>query len=392
VKTAIRNLLPTRLYLKLAEILALPFFLLRIFPISSKKIVFCNFDGKGYGDNPKYLANEILDQGLNLDLVWLASETKKDLFPDEIRVVDIRSIRAIFELVTARIWVDNSRKPFSTRKRNGQYYIQTWHAGLMLKRVEKDAQQALSDGYLKSAINDSRMVDLCISNGKFYSNFYRESFWYNGNVLECGFPKMDLFFGNNQQKYTEIKAAFDLPNETKIVLYAPTFRNNYDTSIYNLDFERILISLKSRFGDDWIFLVRLHPAVVNKSEKMEYSESVLNVSNYNDVQELMLISDVLITDYSSTMFEFGFLKRPVFIFAADIESFRQERGTYFEFEDLPFSVARNIEELCNEIERYDHSRYEENVADFMSIHCSLERGTASKQIVNHIKFQLNLSL
>lgn len=385
----INNLIRTLYFYIYEKCMILPYYFFRIFPVKKGKIVFSNFEGKGYGDNPKYIAEEIIRQNFNCDLVWLVDSNTEMSLPHEIRVVNIRSLKAVFELVTAKIWVDNNRKSFVTRKRKNQFYIQTWHGCLMIKMIEKDAECKLPFLYVKSAINDSKLIDLCLSNSEFMTNFYKSSFWYSGEILRSGFPKSDPLINNNIGQCIKIKSSLNLKLDTNIVLYAPTFRNSKNIDIYNLNYQEIIDGLKLKFGDDWLVLVKLHPSMSGESDKMKFCSNVINVSNYNDIQDLMLISDVLITDYSSTMFEFSLLRRPVFLYAPDICDFVKERGLYFDFNELPFPVSENMKGLKEKIYDYNEITYNPNVNSFFDRMGITENGTASKTVVEIIKHQIN---
>lgn len=381
------------LYFALYEVfLSLPYYLFRICPVQKNKIVFCNFDGKGYGDNPKYIGEEIIKHDLKYDLVWLTDSRLKEQFPSNYRVIDIRSTKAIFELVTARIWIDNGRKSFVTRKRKNQFYIQTWHACMMIKKVEKDAEDKLPFLYVKSAKNDSKMIDLCISNSSFMTNFFNSSFWYNGDILQCGFPKTDYLINATTEDVMGIKNRLNIDTKSKIVLYAPTFRNNKNIDVYILEFDRLLECLSNNFGEKWIVLIRLHPSMSERANYFQYSENVVNLSTYSDMQDLLIISDVLITDYSSTMFESYLLKKPVFLYATDVEEYQKERGLYFEFDHLPFPKANNYDNLLKLIEDFDNDKYVEIVSGFMDSIGFDENGEACQQITSKIEDVLNSTI
>lgn len=363
---------------------SLPFYLLRTFPINKTKIVFNNFDGKGYGDNPKYIAEYILKYNLELEMVWLVNDLNDLSIPGQIRKVKNQSFRAIYELVTAGIWVDNNRKSFVTRKRSKQYYIQTWHGCMMVKKIEKDAEDKLDFLYLKSAKNDSKMIDLCLSNSDFMTKFYKRSFWYKGDVLQCGFPKTDFLLNTTCDDLVNIKEKIKIPIDKKIVLYAPTFRNNKNINVYILEFEKLLNKMESVYKGDWIVLVRLHPSMVDKSNEFSYSEKVINVSLYSDMQDLLLISDVLITDYSSTMFEFYLMNKVVFLYATDVENYESERGLYFSFESIPFPKAKTLEDLLKVIEDFDRNKYDQKVDVFMQSIGFTETGVACQKLFSRM--------
>ncbi|GEN57843.1 hypothetical protein GCM10012290_23870 [Halolactibacillus alkaliphilus] len=359
-----------------------------ILPIKKNKIIICNYFGKGYGDNGKYIAEEIIKQGLDYDMVWML---KRELvgnteLPNSIRVVKYKSVKALYEMATAKIWIDNSRKEFYPIKRKGQYYIQTWHSPLRLKKIEKDAELDLSPEYVKSAIKDSNNTDLIISGCDSSWNIYRNSFWYDGEILKTGTPRCDLFFQDDKDIKEKVMNYFGLAPKSKIILFAPTFRRNNSSEAYTLEYKKILKILEEKYGEDWFFLVRLHPNVSSLSESMKYSDKVLNATNYDDMQELLCAIDILITDYSSSMFDMAIARKPCFLHGKDIEEYiSNEREMYFSFDQLPFDFSKTDEELLYNIRLFNEANYKRKLDKFSKEINLYEDGTASMQLVEKIK-------
>lgn len=366
------------------------FYILRIFPIKKNKIVFSNFDGKGYGDNPKYIYKE-LKKIKEIDAVWLISDERyKEGFPSDIRIVRNRSIWKFYELATARVWVDNCRKSAYVRKRKHQYYIMTWHAGLCIKKVEKDAEEVLDKDYIASAKRDSKRIDLMISNCKWCTDLYRRSFWYTGEILEGGTPRNDIFFHTDYRREQEIRKYFGVEEETKLVIYAPTFRKDFSMDGYHLDIQNTLKSLEQRFLGKWKLFLRLHPSMrqhMRLEEKI--SSFVIDVSEYGDIYELLAMCDILITDYSSISFDFANSRKPVFLYATDMEAYNKDRGTYFDLKRLPFPFADSNRGLENTIINFDTNEYLEKLESFFSKVYLWESGYASKNIADKIVEYLN---
>lgn len=323
------------------------YYMFRIFPIKKNKIVLCNFYGKGYGDSLKYLAQELIDYPV--DMVWLLSKTnKKGVFPPAIRVIKYPSIHSIYELVTAKIWIDNSRKTQNVRKRKSQIYIQTWHGGIALKKIEFDVVDGLSDKYLLSAKRDTLMTDYMVSNSCFCTLLYKRAFKYEGEIWETGLPRNDVFFRDSNRYKQKINDYYHLANR-KIVLYAPTFRKDRKIEKYDLDFGKFIERLCVTTGERWCALIRLHPDISKGFEHLHLANTV-NVTDYPDMYELLAAADLLITDYSSTMFEFGLSFKPVILYANDVEEYMDERGMYFDFYSLPFPKAHDNQSLLSLID------------------------------------------
>lgn len=358
-----------------------------LLPINENKIVICSYYGRGFSDNAKYIVMECIKRKLNYDIIWLVSNIEdNDEFPKNIRLVKYGSFKAIKELATAKIWIDNSRKDYYTRKRKKQLYIQTWHGGIALKKIEKDAENALNKSYVKFAKKDSKNADVFISNSKFNTNMYRNAFWYNGEVLECGVPRNDLFFNNVKETTDKVKNFFNIDINKKIVMYAPTFRKDNNLDVYKFDYEKCIQEFNERFSEEYVMLIRLHPNVFRKSTELNFnSENLLNASFYPDMQELLVATDILITDYSSSMFDFMLTKKPCFIYASDIKDYSDDRGFYFELEKLPFVISKSTEEMIKNIQSFNNEIYLEHVAKFLKEQGCVDDGSASKEVVDWIE-------
>ena len=364
------------------------FYLMRLFPIKKNKVVVVSYLGNGYGDNAKYIIKELLSQTKKYDVVWLTRK-KEQRFPAGVRTVVYGSLKSIYEQCTAKVWIDNKRKPGYVRKRKEQYYINTWHGNTVLKRVEKDAVGVLPYYYINAAKRDSKMADVYLSSGKWDTHIYRTAFWYDGEIVECGYPRQDILFQNDKEQKEKIKSGLGIGPEEKILLYAPTFRSGDragDTSVYALNYKETLQALERRFGGVWRGIVRLHPNVAALGDRLCIPSEVLNVTNYSDMQELMLIADCVISDYSSSITEAGAAGKPGFIFATDYELYMKERNVYFAFEELPFPVSKSNEELIEQIESFNIEGYADKCRHFYNDICGINReGKAAKTVTELIK-------
>lgn len=359
--------------------------LCRLLPVNRKKVVFCSFGGKGFGDNPKAIALALLEAAPELDLVWLTRDPKISL-PEGIRPCLFGTPWAVYELSTAKVWVDNSRSGAKYKKKS-QKYLQTWH-GYALKTIEAGAKN-LPAHYVKQGKKDSKMIDLLLSNSRFMTEIFRRDFWYDGQIGEYGSPRNDVFFQPVTCQGT-VRAAFSLPKERKLLLYAPTFRDNEDVSCYAIDAGRALEACQERFGGQWTALLRLHPNIAGQSDQLFDcdGETLINASYYADMQELMLTADVLITDYSSSMFDFALSGKPCVRFALDLEQYKRDRDFYYALEDLPFPLAQSNDELCDILRSLDPEDCRLRWADFEEKNGFCEDGRASGRCARWIREQM----
>lgn len=368
------------------------FFLFRFFPLQ-EKVVFSSYWGKKYDGNPKYISDELIKINGNIKQVWLNNSGKKFDMNPKIKDVKWGSIRMIYEMSTAKVWVDNHTKPCWIKKRKNQLYIETWHGGLGMKKVEFDMDENLSKEASKQIMHNSKIADLFISNSDFLTKIYRRAFCYKGPILECGFPRNDIFF-DSKEKFYEIQKkvfkAFAIGEDKKIVLYAPTFREDENLNVYNIDFERLIKALKIKFKKDFIVLMRLHPRIKHLSKNIVgLNENVINASDYYDMQELIIASDIFITDYSSGIFDFALMYKPGFLYANDIEEYKKERGLYFELDSLPFPLAINNDQLEKNILEFNYSKYKIELKKYFDSMGLKEYGKAKEKIVSIIIDYIN---
>ncbi len=360
-----------------------------LLPINHKKILFSSYNGLGYSDSPKAIAEQLLSSGKDLDLCWIVKDDKQAAsLPSGIRPIPMRSLRRVMEVSTAKVWVDNCRK-YERFKRSGQYYLQTWH-GFALKQIERDAADHLDKSYVENAKRDASQTDLIVSGSGFMTKCYQTSFWYDGPVQAWGTPRNDIFFHPNLNTCEKIRNTFHLPSDCHLLLYAPTFREDHNTTCYNLDIKNVLCACRNRFGGIWAALIRLHPNVADQSaELFSYNNTtILDASAYPDMQELLVGIDFLITDYSSSMFDYALQEKPCIQFAPDLEAYRQERNFYFSLDVLPFPLAQNSEELCRIIEAYDFETQNTRWAHFRQQNSFCEDGMASHRCAQWILEQL----
>jgi len=359
--------------------------ILALFP-TQKKIVFVNFLGHGFGDSPKYIAEEIIRQALPYDLVWLVYDMNS-IFPDGIRKVKFYSLRSRYELATARIIISNTKNRLPYVKKKSQYYIQTWHGGFGVKYIERDAEQYLPPKYVRESKYDSSITDLILSGSEFQTKVIEDSFWYDGEIFKKGVPRNDVLFRHSDFSVQQFKKKYGFSADCKIVLYAPTFRDDDRCDVYQLNTSMLLNILRQKTNTPWKLIIRLHPNSARHSNIFEYDDNVINGSIYPDAQELTIISDLLITDFSSIMMDFGIMRKPVMLFVTDLEDYIQKsRGIRPLFYKLPFELSQSNEELCCAIMNYDEACYQQQLKVFMDTYYhSYDDGHASEYVVERIK-------
>lgn len=354
-----------------------------LLPIDKNKIIFMSYRGLYFNDNPRAIYEEFVKRYPDLHYVWVLND--KSAKVDGAKIVRHGSLAEIYHLATARVWIDNKRKGEWLVKRGGQFYVQTWHAGVTMKKVEKDAEENLPDHYVRSAKHDSTITDVILSGSKWSTDTYRSSFWYDGEILETGLPRSDIFYKNLEETRNKVYSAYGLDKDDRLILYAPTYRDDMSLDCYDIDYERLLASFRKRFGGTWKILVRLHANVVQHSDIIRYTDTVLDGTKYQDINELIIASEFLISDYSSCMFDALEAGKKIVMFATDIEKYMKDRGTYFTLEELPGPLTTNNDELCAAIDNFDEEYYDELIRKFMGERIqNYNNAYGSRKAVNYI--------
>lgn len=352
--------------------------------VQPQKVVFSNFFGKPYGDNPKYIAEELLKRSLAWDIVWLLADMDMPL-PEGIRPVQFGSQQAMKEMASAKYLVVNIRNIHRPKKKKKQILLQTWHGGLGFKAVE-GAAPSLSPQYIKKAKQDGKDCDAIISSCCLVSDIYRKDFWLNKKteILQIGLPRNDKLFDISFVNRTAaaVREKMGIDTQKKIILYMPTFRDDGSTKSYALDYPAIIDAFERRFGQKFVLMIRLHPNVQEQDHIVQYNECIINATSYPDAQELYMAADFLITDYSSAAFDFALLGRPVFLCALDYEKYRSTRGLTKMFEECPFDRSFSSEELVEHICTFSLEEYDARMKEFSEYCRSFDQGDAAQRAVD----------
>lgn len=369
------------------------FFIFRIFPIDQKKIVFCCIEGTtGYSCNPKYIAEELIRQKKDYELIWLVNDTSKK-FPKRIRVKRNTLWNRAYHLTTAKIWIDNSRKQLEVRKRKGQIYIQTWHAKLGFKPTCLDRGESFTRiAYLVSK-HDSDMIDYVLSNSDWYDRTLPTGMIYSGSTLRFGSPRCDVLINRAGKMHKKVRRRYHLPENIKIIMYAPTFRGgsqkihrSIQTDEGMIDYSGLIKALEDRFGGEWYVMLRLHPQLVaRKIQKNIKNDRVIDISSVDDMYEILAGCDAFMTDYSSAAFDAAVMRIPVFLYCCDYEEYQKERGDLlWDIKELPFGMAENNEMLQQIIRDFCNTDYQIKLQKLFADTGLCEDGRASKRMVQFL--------
>jgi len=351
--------------------------------INPRKVVFSSFEGRGYSDNPRYISEKLHEMCPDCEIVWLFRKDAIDQVqtPDYVKK-QLRINRAgLEEQATARFWVDNFRHTESLwLDGSRQLYIQTWHGDRGFKRVGEDNEKLP----YKVLRIESRCA-MMIAGSEFGKGTYRTAFGFKGEVLMDGCPRNDILMRNDPAEAQAIRRRLGIPSDVKLLMYAPTYRDTrgWQDQDAVLDLTRTLDHLEAHTGQRWRCLYRAH--YMNTRLNVDRDERLIDATKWPEMAELLLVTDMLITDYSSCGGDFALLRRPLFLYHADAEEYlRESRSFYFDIARSPFLVAHSQQELERLIDETDADKARENCEALDRFFGTTETGHASEAVCRYI--------
>lgn len=361
-----------------------------IVPIDHKKIVYISFGGKQKSCNPHYISKAIeqLYPG-KYKQIWVKDKSTTQEF-DGVDVCIHGTLAFIKDMMTAGCIVTNDTLPSYLNFSDGQLVINTWHGGGLFKQtfgLYSDNELKYNNAIQRIHNNDIKLYTL--SGKSWHDNVVVRRFGYTGETLKSGMPRNDIFFLDRTKIIEKVKKHFSIPEDKKIVLYAPTFRGNPNHAVNGfdemeiIDIPRLTSNLKNKFGHSYAFIFRGHHLMTKGLKEC------LNASNYPDMQELLAAADVFISDYSSCLWDYSLTKRPCFIFAPDFIEYSQNPGFESDYHKWPFSVSKSNDELERMIIDYNEEDYSIKCDQYHADYGSYEDGNASRRIAEYINNKLS---
>lgn len=367
-----------------------------------KTVIFGCFNGRSYCDSPKAIYKYMLTDRRfeEFNYIWVFKEPNKHKYLEEnknTKVISVKGKKYVQAMAKAKYWIFNYKIPDYIYPKKDQIFVQCWH-GTPLKRLGCDLQHfdnALNtiEGMKKRYNEETKKFSFFLSPSKFASEKFISIWNMKENkkqdcVLELGYPRNDYLYNYTENDIKTIKSKLGIENCTKkILLYAPTYRDNQHTSGigYTYKTEVDFDKLKEELSGEYIILFRSHWLVANLFDFEKYKDFIYNVSDYDDIDELYVVSDLLITDYSSVFFDYANLKRPILFYMYDLEEYRDNiRGFYLNIEELPGPILKTEEELIENIKTISEDFYNDKYKKFNDKFNYLDDGQASKRVVDKI--------
>lgn len=355
-------------------------------PVKENVILFETFMAKNYSDSPKYIYEYIAQNHPEYECVWAINDGAK--IPYGAKTVKRFSFQYAYYLAVSKYLVFNVRPPLWYRKREEQVFLETWH-GTPLKRLVFDQEEVTSASpkYKQQFYRQRKDWDFLVSANPFSTKTFRSCFLYEGEMLEYGYPRNDILYWPNKDEIAQqLKEKLGIPKAKKTILYAPTWRDDqhYGSGQYKFELALDLKLMKERLQDDYVVLLRTHHYISDHIDVSGLGDFVINLSSYDDISEIYLISDICITDYSSVFFDYANLKRPILFYTYDFDKYKNQlRGFYIDMNmEVPGPLLYTSEQVVQAIEDIDEitEEYKERYDQFYDRFCCYDDGHASEHV------------
>lgn len=365
-------------------------------PLEQEKLIFATTEGR-FNDSCKPMAEYLHRVAPELKLIWVCKVGDYvDELPSYIKPVIFDTQEYYKELSTSSVWVYNYLIPQGTIKRNGQLYIQVWHGDKPIKRIGNDAAVDSKEYRKKHKgryFSENELCDLFLSGSDIFIPIWRRSFDYQGQVLNTGLPRNDILVRKDEGKKEKIRKNFNISPDTMVLSYAPTFRDHQidiGTIGTDIDLNKVIGLLEKKYNKKWICLMRAHGGKAILLEYTKTNTKIIDVTEYPDMTDILTVSDMLITDYSSCAGDFALTGNPVILYQDDYKIYTSRaRSLVFEMDKTPFMIAHNMKELENIIEGLTKEKAEKNDKAILELYESTQTNHSTedicKIILDHIK-------
>ena len=352
-----------------------------------KSIFFSSFSGKQYSDSPKAISEKIHALCPDVEIIWSVFPSVDQYLPSYIRIVRPGTIEAIRKQARANVWVFNNILQHGTYKDKKTLYIQTWHGERGFKRIGADAKSQMGKKYNKyKEFVEPKICNFFVTASSFGRNLYGSAFGFHGEFFDVGIPRNDCLVNISQlgSKVCEIRQTLCIPASTRVMMYAPTYRDHQRGKLYSkVDLCSVLDILNEK-EEKWICLLRAHSLSAG-IEVANSDDRFIDVTSYMDMADLLMITDLLITDYSSSAQDFLLTRKPVVLTQFDIEEYSNgSRSLYYDPMETGFLIAHTNEELMriiSSIDTIDHSILNKEIMDYYGMH---ETGNGTMAVCNRI--------
>lgn len=354
------------LYIKIVSTLLKLFW---VIPLKKKTVLFLSFDGKQFSDSPKAIYDDLKRKRNDYRLIWAFISPNSIKCSKELNYVKKSSFRYYYTFCTSKFIIVNDFFDTYLPVRKSQVLINTWHGGGWFKKVGFTDNRTTEYDKFFFDYQCKKHTYFVASSEYFIETVLRDSFGYKGLILRSGMPRNAIFFKENHHLKESVRSVFGAQKDTLIVLYAPTFRSYEISPNLELDLNHLKSCLEAKFKKDVIILFRAHHLIDRFPIDLS---SIIDVTSFPDMQQLLLACDVLVSDYSSCMWDAAIQDKLVIVYAPDAHRYIDNRGFFLDISEWPFLLAFNNEELEFCIQAYDNTEYLERLHKLVNESISYE--------------------
>lgn len=366
-------------------------------PVKKNRILISSYGGKQYSCNPKYIAEYLhqIEGGRFEIIVSILDPSFKNVIPSWMTTVKQYSLLFCYYYMSSKVIITNVSPSLIIPKKKNQLFINTWHGGGAYKRVGKTKDNDYTKAFAhKNRLYCNKNTSAYISSSELFTKYHIiESYEYGGYILKTGMPRNDIFFYSKDRQDAikdKVYHRLNIDKAKRIILYAPTIHDNsymnnlsnkYDAGVYEnywLDTKKLEDATHKRFGGEWVVVLRAHAGLKS------YIENTVDASEYSDMQELLVASDILISDYSSSIWDFSYTYKPCFLYCYDLEKYDEDRGFYIPIREWGFPVCETFSELLDAIRTFDEKDFHEKMEYHHESLGGYEDGHASERVAGFI--------
>src|SRR5699024_1322694 len=368
-------------------------------PMLKKTIVYESFLGRNYSDSPKAIFEYLMHNERYSDWnhIWILNDKTiiedDNLFKEKnVKVINRFSWSYFFYVTVAKYFILNMRQPKWLEKKEEQIILSTWH-GTPLKRLVFDMNNVTSanKNYKRDFYYQSRNWDYLIAANEYSEHIFERAFMYpKSNILTYGYPRNDILSTYNNQYKNILKEKLNIPLDKKVILYAPTWRDDeyHAAGQYKFKLQLDLERMQNNLGDDYVIVLRMHYFISDKIDLSCFKGFAFDFSKYNDIYDFYIIYDFSITDYSSLFFDYANLNKPILFYTYYLNRYKDELKVFYIdiVNDLPGPLLYNTDKVIENIENIENVRkyYESKYKEFYQNFCNLDDGNATKRVVEKV--------
>lgn len=357
----------------------------KLIPVKNNRILFYSVTGNQYSCSPKYIS-EYLEKNHKgkFEIVWAFRNMSMDLLlPDGTKCIRYQSMAFFFYYMSSKFIISNIYPYHLIGTKKNQIMIDTWHGGGAYKIAGRDFSEGNTKIEEKTNYYNQSNVTVFVSSSKLFTKYFiHGGMQFEGPIINAGLPRNDIFFMDKQDKDGLIEKVynyFGIEKNSKILLYAPTWRTEEDCIDFSLDIRALKDALCKRFGGEWEILVRMHMYTTTTIQG-----DIVNANNYPDMQELLLASDVLVSDYSSSIWDYSLTGKPCFLYTYDLNKYVDSRGFYVDIKKWGFPLCISFEQLVNAILNFNREQFETNMKMHYQMLGGYDDGHACERVVNYL--------